>query len=209
MRKHVPPEGRASARPVHILRCITLRRILKDEIDNKAVKSYLKVLETERLVLRRLGPDDAAFILQLVNEPAWLRYIDDKGIRTVEDARHYIENGPVAMYQRFGFGLYLIELRESAEPIGICGLIKRESLQEIDLGFALLSAFQGKGFAFEAAAAVMEYGRRAFAIPRLLAITSQDNHVSGRLLEKLGFRFERLAQLEANAAEVKLFATLT
>jgi RimJ/RimL family protein N-acetyltransferase len=170
------------------------------------VKSYLKILETERLVLRWLGPDDAAFILQLVNEPAWVRYIGDKGIRTVEDARNYIENGPVAMYQRLGFGLYLVELRESAEPIGICGLIKRESLEEIDLGFALLSAFRGKGFAFEAAAAVMEYGRRAFAIPRLLAITSQDNHVSARLLEKLGFRFERLAQLEADTAEVKLFA---
>lgn len=91
-------------------------------------------------------------------------------------------------------------------PSAFCGLIKRDSLEEIDLGFALLSAFRGKGFAFEAAAAVMEYGRRAFAIPRLLAITSQDNHVSGRFLEKLGFRFQRLAQLEAGSAEVKVFA---
>jgi RimJ/RimL family protein N-acetyltransferase len=171
------------------------------------VKSYPKVLETKRLVLRRLRAGDAAFILQLVNEPAWVRYIGDKGIRTLEEARDYIENGPVAMYQRFGFGLYLVELRESAEPIGICGLIKREALEEIDLGFALLSAFRGKGFAFEAAAAVMEYGWRTFAIPRLLAITSQDNHVSGRLLEKLGFRFERLIQLDADSPEVKLFAT--
>jgi [ribosomal protein S5]-alanine N-acetyltransferase len=170
------------------------------------VKSYLNVLETKRLVLRWLGPGDATFILQLVNEPAWLRYIGDKGIRTVEDACSYIENGPVAMYHRFGFGLYLIELRESAEPIGICGLIKRESLEEIDLGFALLSAFRGKGFAFEAAAAVMEYGRRTFAIRRLLAITSQDNLVSSRLLEKLGFRVERLTQLEAGSEEVKVFA---
>lgn len=171
------------------------------------MKPYVNVLETERLTLRWLGTDDAAFILQLVNEPSWLRHIGDKGVHTVEDARNYIENGPVAMYRRLGFGSYLVELKESGEPIGICGLIKRESLEEIDLGFAFLSAFWGKGFAFEAAGAVMEYGRRAFGIPRLLAVTSQDNHVSARLLEKLGFRFERMARLEAGAAEVKVFAT--
>ena len=171
-----------------------------------AVQSYLRVLETERLSLRWLGPDDAPFILQLVNEPAWLCYIGDKGVRTLEDAHSYIENGPVAMYRRLGFGLYLVELKESSASIGICGLIKRESLEQVDLGFALLSTFCGKGFAFEAARAVMEYGRRAFGISRLLAVTSQDNHVSARLLEKLGFRFERLARLEAGAAEVKVFA---
>ncbi|MBA3830657.1 MAG: GNAT family N-acetyltransferase [Chthoniobacterales bacterium] len=167
----------------------------------------MKVLETERLVLRRLGTDDAAFILQLLNEPSWLNYIGDKSVRTVEDARNYIENRPVAMYRRLGFGLYLVELKGSGEPIGICGLIKRESLEEIDLGFAFLPSFWGKGFAFEAAGAVMEYGRGAFGIPRLLAVTSQDNHVSVRLLEKLGFRFERMARLESGATEVKVFAT--
>ncbi len=168
--------------------------------------SHLKVLETKRLALRWLGTDDAPFVLELVNEPSWLRYIGDKGVRTVEDAHNYIENGPVAMYRRLGFGLYLVELKESGEPIGICGLIKRESLEEIDLGFAFLSKFWGRGFAFEAARAVMEYGRHALGILRLLAVTSQDNHVSARLLEKLGFRFERITRLEPDATEVKVFA---
>ena len=166
----------------------------------------MKVLETARLALRWLESDDAAFMLQLLNEPSWLRYIGDKGVRTVEDARHYIENGPVAMYRRLGFGLYLVELKESGEPIGICGLIKRESLEDVDLGFAFLPTFWGKGFAFESAAAVMGYGRRAFGMSRLLAVTSPDNHASVALLEKLGFRFERLARLTADAAEVEVFA---
>ena len=166
----------------------------------------MKVLETARLALRWLESDDAAFMLQLLNEPSWLRYIGDKGVRTVEDARHYIENGPVAMYRRLGFGLYLVELKESGEPIGICGLIKRDSLDDVDLGFAFLPAFWGKGFAFESAAAVMDYGRCAFGMSRLLAVTSPDNHASIALLEKLGFRFERLARLTADAAEVEVFA---
>lgn len=167
----------------------------------------MKVLETARLALRWIETDDADFILQLVNEPSWLRFIGDKGIRTVEDARTYIEEGPVSMYLRLGFGLYLVELKESGEPIGICGLIKRDALEDVDLGFAFLPAFWGKGYAFESAAAVMDYGRRAFAPPRLLAITSQDNEISVRLLEKLGFHFERLTRLAPDAAEVKVFAT--
>ena len=167
----------------------------------------VQVLETARLKLRWLETDDAAFILQLVNEPSWLRFIGDKGIRTVEDARNYIENGPVAMYRRLGFGLYLVELKESGEPIGICGLIKRDSLEEVDLGFAFLPAFWGKGYAFESAAAVMDYGQRTFGLSRLLAVTSQDNEVSAKLLEKLGFHFERLIRFAPDAAELKVFVT--
>jgi RimJ/RimL family protein N-acetyltransferase len=167
----------------------------------------VKVLETARLALRWLETNDADFILQLVNEPSWLRFIGDKGIRTVEDARNYIAEGPVAMYRQLGFGLYLVERKESGEPIGICGLIKRDALEDVDLGFAFLPAFWGKGYAFESAAAVMDYGQRTFALPRLLAITSQDNEVSARLLEKLGFHFERLTRLATDAAEVKVFAT--
>lgn len=157
--------------------------------------------------MRWLGRDDAAFVFQLFNQPSWLRFIGDKGIRTVEDARNYIENGPVAMYRRLGFGLYLVALKESGEPIGISGLIKRESLEDVDLGFAFLPAFWGKGYAFESARAVIEYGRRTFALSRLLAVTSQDNEVSARLLAKLGFRFERLTRLVPDGAELKVFAT--
>jgi RimJ/RimL family protein N-acetyltransferase len=166
----------------------------------------MKVLETERLVVRWLKTDDAAFIHQLVNEPSWLRYIGDKGVRTLEDARNYIEKGPVEMYGRLGFGLYLVELKESGDPIGICGLIKRESLDDVDLGFAFLPRFWAQGYAFESASAVMAHETRALGLSRIVAVTSQDNHVSAKLLEKLGFRFERMARLAADTAEVRLYA---
>jgi RimJ/RimL family protein N-acetyltransferase len=165
-----------------------------------------KLLETERLTLRWLTAADAPFILQLLNDPSWLRYIGDKGVRTLDDARNYIENGPTTMYRRFGFGLYLVQIREDDQPIGICGLIKRDSLPDVDLGFAFLPAFRGKGYAFESATAVMEYGRRAFGLPRLLAVTSQENEISAGLLEKLGFHLEHLARLSADGDEVKVFA---
>jgi RimJ/RimL family protein N-acetyltransferase len=166
------------------------------------------VLETERLVLRRFGTDDAdaAFIVELVNEPAWLRFIGDKGVRTIDDARNYIANGPLAMYQRYGFGLYLAVLKETGESIGMCGLIKRDALADVDLGFAFLPAFRGRGYAFEAATAVKEYGIRVFGLQRLLAVTSQENEVSSKLLEKLGFRFERLARLTPDGPELKVYS---
>lgn len=171
------------------------------------MKPHGKVLETARLALRWLETDDAVFVLRLVNEPSWRRFIGDKGIRTIEDARNYIEDGPIAMYLRLGFGLYLVALKDTGEPIGICGLIKRESLEDVDLGFAFLPAFRGKGYAFESASAVMDYGRHVFGLSRLLAVTAQDNEVSAKLLEKLGFHFERLTRLAPDAAEMKVFAT--
>ena len=170
------------------------------------MESYVKVLETERLALRWLKTDDAAFIRQVVNEPSWLRYIGDKGVRTLEDARNYIEKGPVEMYGRLGFGLYLVELKETGDPIGICGLVKRESLDDVDLGFAFLPRFWAQGYAFESASAVMTHGTRALGLSRIVAVTSQDNHVSAKLLEKLGFHFERMARLAADTAEVRLYA---
>ena len=98
----------------------------------------MKILETDRLTLRHLTRDDAEFILQLLNEPSWLRFIGDKGVRTIEDARKYILNGPVEMYSRLGFGLYLVELNDEDTSIGICGLIKRDSLDDVDIGLDLL-----------------------------------------------------------------------
>lgn len=167
----------------------------------------MTVLETERLVLRRLRSDDAAFILQLVNEPAWLRYIGDRGVRTLEDAGEYIERGPVEMYGRLGFGLYLVERKDSGDPIGICGLLKREALEDVDIGFAFLARCWGQGYAFESAAAVLAYGTRTLGLSRIVAITSPENHASIKLLDKLGFRFERSVRLAADAAEVRLFVT--
>jgi len=165
----------------------------------------LKVLETDRLILRRLSIDDAEFILQLLNEPSFLRFIGDKGVRNIDDARNYILKGPVDMYRRLGFGLYLTELKDGGVPIGICGLIKRDALEDVDIGFAFLPKFWAKGYAYEAAYAVMTYGKDVVGLKRIVAITSPDNHASAKLLEKLGLQFERMVRLSDDAEEVRLF----
>src|SRR5205085_1293630 len=146
----------------------------------------MNALETERLILRWLSAEDAAFILELVNDPAWLQFIGDRGVRTLEDARDYILAGPVAMYHREGFGLYLVELKQSATSIGICGLIKRVGLEDIDIGFAFLPAFRGQSYAYESASAVMLYAQDTVGLNRFVAITAPDNQHSITLLTKLG-----------------------
>jgi RimJ/RimL family protein N-acetyltransferase len=167
----------------------------------------LTVIETQRLVLRRLGTDDAEFILDLLNQPSFLRYIGDKEVRNNEDAIRYIQTGPVASYERFGFGLYLVELKETGVSIGICGLLKRDSLPDVDIGFAFLPSYWSRGYGLESAAAVMTYGREALGLRRIVAITSPDNDASIRLLEKIGLRFERLIKLSADQPEVSLFGS--
>jgi RimJ/RimL family protein N-acetyltransferase len=166
----------------------------------------LKVLETDRLVLRRLAVADAEFILELLTDPSFLRFIGDKGVRTIEDARNYILHGPVASYEHFGFGLYLTELKETNVAMGICGLVKREGLEDVDVGFAFLPRFWRQGYAFESAAAVLAYGRDVIGLERIVAITSEDNEASIRLLLKLGLKFERLVKLSEAGPEIKLFA---
>ena len=165
------------------------------------------VLETERLLLRPMTADDAQFILTLVNEPSFLRYIGDKQVRTLEDARQYILNGPIANYERHGFGQLLVELRDSHMPIGMCGLLKREELPDPDIGFALMPDFWSKGFAFEAASAVLQYARERNL--RVLAITTLDNKASVKLLERLGFTFERITKLSEQGEQLKLFVLAT
>jgi RimJ/RimL family protein N-acetyltransferase len=166
----------------------------------------MNVLETDRLILRRLSVEDAPFILELVNEPSWLRFIGDRGVRNLEDARGYILKGPVEMYGRLGFGLYLAELKTDRVAIGLCGLIKREALTDVDIGFAFLPRFWGKGYAHEAAAAVMAYGQSAVGLQRLVAITSPDNYGSIKVLEKIGLKFERMIRMSEGESELKLFA---
>ncbi len=166
----------------------------------------MKVLETDRLVLRWLTLDDAGFILQLVNEPAWLQFIGDRGVRTIEQARDYLTQGPIAMYARRGFGLFAVAQKSDGELLGICGLIQRDTLPDVDLGFAFLEKFRGKGYAQEAAAATLTLARETFSLSRLVAIVSPENLRSIRLLEKLGFAFERPLRLTETAPEVKLFA---
>lgn len=165
----------------------------------------LKILETDRLVLRWLAPEDAAFILELLNDPGWLRFIGDKRVRTLEDARVYLLNGPIEMYARLGFGLYLTELKESRVPIGICGLIKRDSLQDVDIGFAFLAGYRSSGYAYESACAVMAYGKNVLGLARIVAITDPANHASTKLLERLGLRFERMVKLQDDSAEVRFY----
>ncbi len=167
----------------------------------------MTALETERLILRHFNPADAPFILALLNQPSFLRYIGDKKVRTLEDASQYILNGPQATYDRHGFGLYQVELKDSHTPIGMCGLLKREELPQPDIGFAFLPDFWNKGYAFEAAAAVLNDARERLQLNRVLAIVNPDNEASIRLLEKLGLTFERNIKLANDRDEVKLFAT--
>ncbi|HEY7753105.1 MAG TPA: GNAT family N-acetyltransferase [Steroidobacteraceae bacterium] len=164
-------------------------------------------IDTARLALTELSDADAGFIRGLLNEPSFLRYIGDRGVRTVEDAVRYIQDGPVAMYARHGYGLLRVARKSDGAPIGICGVLKRDALPEPDLGFSLLPAYWSQGYAFEAADAVMRDARARLGLGRVLAITSPDNEPSIRLLGKLAFRFECMTRLQPDAGEVRLFAS--
>ena len=164
-------------------------------------------VETKRLSLRRLSTDDAEFVLELLNEPSFLRYIGDKGVRTLDDARQYILSGPIDSYQKNCFGLYLVELKENATAIGISGLVKRDTLPDPDIGFAFLPTYWSQGYAFESASAVMNYAREVLQLDRVLAITTPDNETSAKLLGKIGLRFERMIKLSDDAEELKLFTS--
>jgi RimJ/RimL family protein N-acetyltransferase len=145
---------------------------------------------TARLVLTRFVPDDAPFVLRLVNDPDWIRYIGDRGVRTEDDARGYLERGPIAMYARHSFGLWRVARREDGLPVGMCGLIKRETLPDVDVGFAFLPDYRGMGYAAEAVAATMALAAERYGLRRVVAIASPDNARSLRLLEKLGMSSE-------------------
>ena len=164
------------------------------------------VLETERLFLRQFSIEDAEFILTLLNEPSFLRYIGDKKVRDLNDAQQYILNGPVISYKQNGFGLYLVELKESRVPIGMCGLIKREELPDVDIGFAFLPDYWNRGFASEAAAVVMRHAQETLKLKRIVAITNPDNDASIKLLQRMGFTFECVITLAKDREPVKLFA---
>lgn len=164
------------------------------------------VLETGRLTLRRLSPDDAPFMLALLNEPSFIRNIGDRGVRTLDDARTYIATGPLASYDRFGFGLYLVELKDDATPIGICGLLKRETLADVDIGFAFLPGFWRRGYAVESASAVRDYARDRVGLRRLVAIVNPGNEASTRVLERIGFTYERMIAMGNEGTDLKLFA---
>ena len=165
----------------------------------------MKILETDRAILRELIEEDAGFILDLLNQPSFIRYIGDRNVRTVEQAREYIENRLTESYRKFGFGMWAVELKETGELIGLCGFVKRDGLPDADIGFAFLPQFEGKGYAYECASAALRYGANVLNLQTVLAITSKDNEKSGKLLGKLDFKFERLIVMHGDE-ELKLFS---
>lgn len=164
------------------------------------------ILRTSRLDVRELTPEDAPFILTLLNDPAFVEHIGDRGVRTEADAASYIERGPRASYAQHGFGLWLVQLKDTATPIGICGVLKRDTLPDPDIGFAFMPEYRSRGYAFEVASAVRDFARESLRLPRLLAIVSPANASSIRLLERLGFTFERMVLVPGDAKPLKLFA---
>lgn len=169
--------------------------------------TLVTIIETERLTLRRIEAADAEFMLETLNEPAFIENVADRGVRTVADAVDYIAKKVTLSIEQFGFGFYLIELKNSRVPVGICGLIKRETLDDVDIGYSLLERFWGNGYACEAAAAVMNYGRTVVGLQRIVGLTAPTNKRSIKLLKKLGFRFERMIQLPDYTSESQLFVS--
>lgn len=163
------------------------------------------ILQTDRLTLRRLDLEDAPFIVELLNDPDFLRFIGDRGVRNPDDARKYLRTGPMASYREHGFGLFMTQLRDSATPIGICGLLRRPTLPDVDVGFAFLPAFRNQGYASESAAAVIDWGRQSLGLERIIAITSPDNTGSARVLERIGLRSAGLTRLAGEGTDVRLF----
>lgn len=163
------------------------------------------VLSTERLNLRTVESGDAPFYLELVNDPSWIANIGDRGIRTVDGARTAIEEGPMAMQARLGYSLYVVERRSDGAAMGLCGLIKRDILPDTDIGYAIAPPYWGHGYAYEAAAAVVQHARGALGLPRLLAITSPGNLASNALLRKLGMALVEQVKLEGWDADSNLY----
>ncbi|GLX78975.1 alanine acetyltransferase [Thalassotalea insulae] len=162
------------------------------------------ICETNRLRIRHCSKKDAEFIIRLLNEPSYIANIEDKKVRTIDDAIKYLNDGPIATYQKFGFGLYLVELKETGEPIGMCGLLKRDTLADADLGYSLLKQYWSMGYAKESALAVLKSANHDYGLNRIVAITKIDNLRSSGLLEKLGFSFEGM--IEMYGENNKLFA---
>lgn len=163
-----------------------------------------KILSTERLVLREIDIKDAPFIFKLMNSEGWLNFIGDRGIRTEEDAKNYIVNSYLKSYKDNGYGSYLLVTKNDQTILGICGLFNRPQLEDVDIGFALLPEFFGKGYAFEAATAIMDYAHNVLQIKKITAITDFKNKTSQKLLEKIGLHFEK--PILYNTEELMLFS---
>ena len=166
----------------------------------------MNVIETERLKLREMSERDAEFVLEILNDAGFKRFVGDRGVRTLEDAARYIDERFAESYRQHGFGLWLVEAKDEGAPAGICGLLKRKELNVVEVGYAFLPSFRSRGYAFEAASASARYARDVLGLPRLYAVVNTDNAVSIRLLEKLGMKFERTVRLSNEDSDVSLFA---
>jgi RimJ/RimL family protein N-acetyltransferase len=164
------------------------------------------ISETRRLRIRELTTDDAEFILGLVSQPSFLENIGDKGVRNLEDARRFILEGPWASHRDRGYGQFMVELKDSGEPIGVCGILYRDSLDVSDVGCAFLPEYWRRGFAYEAAGAVIDYGRRVLGVETIVGLTSQDNMPSIKLLEKLGMKFEKTVTMSDDDPGTALYS---
>lgn len=163
------------------------------------------ILETERLIIRLATFGDAHFFLKLLNQPSYIRNIRDTNVRSVEDARKFIEEFYFKSYQVNGFGLYVLQLKENTEIVGVCGLVKRDQFDFPDLGFALLSSYQGHGYIHESSLAVLDYAGTTLDLDELGAITVPGNSRSVNLLTKLGFKFEKKIELSLSQKELMLY----
>lgn len=167
----------------------------------------MSVIETHRLSLREISIGDAEFIFALMNEPAYHEFIGDRGVRTPENARTYILEKLAPSYAKFGYGLYLVELKGEKTPVGICGFVKRDALEHPDIGFAFLREHWSRGFASEAARAALDYGFAALAMKTVLGVTMPANRASIRLLERLGLRYQGMTRVPPNDRDSMLFST--
>ena len=163
------------------------------------------ILETERLRIRELTLGDAPFILELVNDPDWKRFISDRKIHTIEAAKEYLQNILIPSYTNWGFGFYLVAEKETETPIGISGFVDRDELESVDVGFAFLPIGRGKGYAYEATKALLEYGKNTLKFDVILGIANNDNERSHSLLKKLGLRFDKFVKLHDDEKEISLF----
>ena len=166
----------------------------------------MTVLETERLLLSRLSYDNCEFIFELVNEPSFKQYIGDKDVKTLDDARRYLREGPIESYEQFGYGMFLVTIKDGVTPVGICGLIKREEFPDPDIGFAFLKRYRGHEYGIESARAVVQYGLEALGLLRIIAMADPDNVPSVRLLKRLGFAYESDVRMPKDDHDISLFS---
>ncbi|TAE01262.1 MAG: N-acetyltransferase [Bacteroidetes bacterium] len=154
-----------------------------------------KILESQKLFLREFNLDDCQFVIELLNTEGWLKYIGNRNVQNEAQAKVYLENGSLKSYKENGFGLYLVALK-TQEPIGMCGFVKRENVEDVEIGFAFLPAYQKKGYAFEIVSETMKYGFETLKLPKITAVALANNTNSIKLLEKLGLIYERKFQKE-------------